>query len=68
MERFGASKENTVYIGDSEVDIATGRNAGCGMISVTWGFRTKDALVQSGASRMVDTPEELVREVLGIDK
>ena len=43
------SKENTVYIGDSEVDIKTANNAGIDIISVDWGFRKKEFLVENGA-------------------
>lgn len=59
MESLGALPEETVYIGDSEVDIETARNAGIPCISVTWGFRAKDFLTEHGASQFADTMEEL---------
>ena len=56
--------ENTVYVGDSEVDIKTAQNAGIRCISVTWGFRDKEFLLQNGAQTICDTPEELVKIIL----
>ncbi|MFR7988981.1 MAG: HAD family hydrolase [Anaerovoracaceae bacterium] len=53
--------EKTVYIGDSEVDIQTAKNAGLACISVDWGFRSHDSLIQSGAKLIVSSPEELCR-------
>lgn len=59
MRRLGAEKERTVYIGDSEVDIQTAANAGVDCISVTWGFRTREQLIESGASVLVSDMDEL---------
>lgn len=53
--------EECVYIGDSEVDIETARNAGMDSVSVTWGFRTHDELIAVGATCCVDHPEEIIR-------
>lgn len=47
MKRLGANRESTVYVGDSEVDIATARNCGIPCISVLWGFRDKDFLLKT---------------------
>lgn len=49
MVQLGAERTSTVYVGDSEVDIATARAAGLPCISVLWGFRDRDALEQAGA-------------------
>ena len=49
-----------VYIGDSDVDIDTARAAGMPCISVLWGFRDKDFLIQHGAETLVESPEEIV--------
>lgn len=59
------SLENAVYIGDSEVDILTARNAGMEAIIVTWGFRDKDFLKASGAKTLVDSVAEIGRLLLG---
>ncbi len=60
MRELGANAENTVYIGDSEVDIQTACNAAIPCVSVTWGFKDKEFLLQNGATVIADTPEELL--------
>ncbi len=64
MEALGFSGQDTVYIGDSEVDILTAENAGVSCISVTWGFRDRDVLESAGASAVAEDPEELKRMLL----
>jgi NAD(P)-dependent dehydrogenase (short-subunit alcohol dehydrogenase family) len=59
MKKLGAKKETTVYVGDSEVDIQTAKNAGVDCISVTWGFKDRGFLIDNGASRLVDSPNEI---------
>lgn len=61
MEKLGADKQKTVYIGDSEVDIQTAQNAGVDCISVTWGFKDKAFLIESGANNLVDSPDEILK-------
>ena len=60
MEKLGAEKETTVYIGDSEVDIQTAENAGVDCISVTWGFRTEKFLKDNGAVKLINRPSEIL--------
>lgn len=60
MEGLGVTKEETVYIGDSEVDVATARNSGLSCISVLWGFRDKNFLQEHGADTFASTPHEIV--------
>ncbi|MBQ9022673.1 MAG: HAD family hydrolase [Eubacterium sp.] len=55
----GVSKESVVYIGDSEVDIRTAKNADIDAIIVEWGFRDRNFLIEQGASVLVKTPGEL---------
>lgn len=55
LRQLGVGKEGAVYIGDSDVDIETARNAGIPCISVLWGFRDKEFLLAHGATRMVDS-------------
>lgn len=56
----GFSADETVYIGDSDQDILTGRNAGVtGTISVCWGFRSADHLASSGAECLVYSADEI---------
>lgn len=63
MRRLNASAEDTIYVGDSNVDIQTAKNAGVRCISVTWGFKEKAFLLSSGAKEMVDTPEDILNLV-----
>ncbi|GFI16626.1 phosphoglycolate phosphatase [Lachnospiraceae bacterium] len=53
-------KERVVYVGDSEVDIATAQNAGMDCITVAWGFRTRKEQEKAGAKVFVERPEEIV--------
>lgn len=57
MEKLGTCRENTLFCGDSEVDIYTARNAGLKCISVTWGFKTEAFLKETGAEYMASSPE-----------
>ncbi len=60
LDRLSVSKEECLYAGDSEVDIATGRNAGVKTVSVAWGFRTEEELRESGAALLIHEPGELI--------
>ncbi len=51
--------DTCIYVGDSEVDVATARNAGVPCLSVLWGFRDRETLIQSGASHFCTDPKEL---------
>ena len=63
MKELGVSAEESVYVGDSEVDLATARAAGLPCISVLWGFRDRDLLVETGADCFAATPEEVLRNL-----
>ena len=60
LSQLGAGPERAVYVGDSEVDIATARNSGLPCISVLWGFRSRESLLASGATTFVSSPAELI--------
>lgn len=60
LEELGGSAEEAIYIGDSEVDVETAKNAGLRLLSVDWGFRTRDELVYSGAQNIVEKPEDII--------
>ena len=64
LKELGMTATGAVYIGDSDVDIQTARNCGMPCISVTWGLRDKDFLLQSGAEILVDTPERLLGVII----
>jgi phosphoglycolate phosphatase len=52
---------SAVYVGDSDVDILTARNSGLPCISVLWGFRDRDFLMQHGATTFASSPAELLQ-------
>ncbi|MCD8039343.1 MAG: HAD-IA family hydrolase [Lachnospiraceae bacterium] len=56
MDKCGAKKDTTVYVGDSEVDIQTAKNAGITCISALWGFRDRERLLESGAEILLEKP------------
>lgn len=60
IEHYGILKDKCVYIGDSDVDLMTARNTEIECIAVTWGFRTREFLVEHGATMIIDRPEELL--------
>ncbi len=61
---LGISKEKAVYVGDSEVDCITAKNAGIPCIGVTWGFRSKEILLENGADFIAETSEELKKIIV----
>ena len=52
--------EGAVYVGDSDVDIETARNSGLPCISVLWGFRSRDFLLDHGATTFVEHPLDIL--------
>lgn len=63
LEKMNVTKEECLYVGDSEVDVKTGKNAGLKTICVLWGFRDRKTLEAAGAQVMIDRPEELLQFV-----
>ena len=61
LRQLGVGKEGAVYVGDSDVDIMTARNSGLPCISVLWGFRDRDFLLQHGAETFVSTPRDILQ-------
>lgn len=68
MRELGAKVEDTIYIGDSEVDVATARNAKLPFVGVTWGFRTAQQLKKEGAKLIIYTPNELLSILEGMNE
>ena len=64
MERMGASAEDVLFVGDSNVDIRTAKNGGLTSCGVLWGFRGRAELEAEGADCIVDTPQELAELIL----
>ena len=59
LRELGVDKEGAVYIGDSDVDIMTAKNSGMPCVSVLWGFRDKEFLLEHGATTLISKPEEM---------
>ena len=65
LRQLGVPKHEAVYIGDSDVDFETARNAGLDFIGVDWGFRGKDFLRTCGAEKIAMNTEDVLRFILG---
>lgn len=63
LRQLGVSKEGAVYVGDSDVDLATARNSGLPCISVLWGFRDREFLMAHGANTFISRPEEIYKKM-----
>ena len=59
VRQMGLMVDECVYVGDTEVDLVTAKNAGMACIAVSWGFRSREQLLEAGAVRIADTAEEL---------
>lgn len=57
---MGLPPERVAFVGDSATDVATARNAGMPVVSVTWGFRSREQLQEAGPDAIVDSPAELL--------
>jgi phosphoglycolate phosphatase len=60
LRELGVEKDRAVYVGDSDVDVQTAANSGLPCISVLWGFRDRDFLIQHGAKTFISAPSELL--------
>ncbi len=59
LNKLGVLACDTLIVGDGETDVKFANALGCGCVAVTWGYRSKGILEQSGAKLFADTPEEL---------
>ena len=64
LRHIGVERGDAIYVGDTEVDLQTARNAGMECASVDWGFRTREQLVEIGAEHIFDTVQELEEYLL----
>ena len=60
LRELGTTKDEAVYVGDSDVDLMTARNSGLSCISVLWGFRDRNFLIAHGATQLAETPADLL--------
>lgn len=61
MEKMHLSKEEVLYVGDSETDMKTAKNAGLISVGVLWGFRNEKTLKENGADHIIKEPKELLK-------
>ena len=61
VRRMGLPAEDVLYVGDTPMDHKTAVNAGIFDITVTWGFRTREHLMEKGVTRFVETPDEILQ-------
>ena len=66
MEKMGATNQESLYVGDSDVDIQLGKAAGVATLGVTWGFRGKDELTVAGADFLCSDPLQLGTQILSL--
>lgn len=63
LDSFSAVPDRCLYVGDSDVDCITARNAGVDFVGAQWGFRGRQELVNAGAEFIAATPEDIVNKV-----
>lgn len=63
LNKLELKSSDVFYIGDSEVDLETAKNANLKCISCSWGFRTKDELLSHGASLIIDNPLKILKMI-----
>jgi len=61
LKELGASPGKALYVGDSEVDVQTARNAGLVSVGITWGLRDRSVIMDAGADFIIDAPQDLLR-------
>ncbi|MBQ9285788.1 MAG: HAD-IIIA family hydrolase [Bacteroidaceae bacterium] len=64
LSELGVEASEAVYVGDSDVDLLTAHNSGLPCISVLWGFRDREFLLQHGATDMAETPKDVVNMLI----
>ncbi len=67
LKELGRTKDGAVYVGDSEVDILTGKNAELPVFSVCWGFRSRELLRESGAVHIAENAAQLQKMLVPKD-
>ena len=60
IRRAGLTKDEVLYVGDSNVDMETARNAGVEACGVTWGFRKREELEAYRPAHIIDKPEQIL--------
>jgi phosphoglycolate phosphatase len=61
LKLLGSDKAKTLYVGDSDVDMETAKNAGLDCVGVTWGYRSEETLTEYGADHIASEPAQLIQ-------
>lgn len=61
LSKLGVTKEETIYLGDTSIDMQTGTSAGVFTIGALWGFRDRAELEENHADAIIDAPAEVLR-------
>ena len=64
LKELGSRPEDAVYVGDSEVDLATAKNSGMDYILCEWGFRTREELEKAGGKVFVQRPAQIAEMLM----
>ncbi len=64
IKQFNLKKEEVIFVGDSEVDIQTAKNASIECLSVTWGYKDKDFLIKNGAVHIYENFKDLTDYII----
>ena len=59
-KHLGVKPNNCLFVGDSDVDMETAKNAGMTSVGVAWGYRPKESLQEAGANYLIDEPKEIL--------
>ncbi len=60
LDKLSVKKEEALYVGDSDVDLETAKNAGIDCMAVEWGFRGRKFLIEKGADNIASKPQDIV--------
>jgi len=66
LEKLGLNPQETLFMGDTKIDMITAKNAGIDAIGVLWGFREKSELVEFGARHIVSSPKDAIKLIGGL--
>ncbi|NLY71910.1 MAG: HAD family hydrolase [Clostridiales bacterium] len=64
MSKLKSSKDKTIYVGDSDIDVKTAKNAGLYCVAVSWGYRPKEVLIKENPDLIIDKPSEILSLLL----
>jgi phosphoglycolate phosphatase len=65
LRALGVTPSEALFVGDSDVDMKTAKNAGIRAVGVTWGFRDRGVLEAHGADHLVEHPREIAMLLRG---